>query len=249
MTTSYHDRRESDRRQRTRGRRGLARLKGGRATTLILNGGWLRSGEPAVEATQQPRRRLLEPLWKAARTLRRQGLAGFSARAAGAAKRWRIERDIRHWIGRANSQDGKRVLCTDLPRADLVQAYMAADLFVFASTIEYSPLVLFEAAAAGTPFLSTPVGNAEEIASWTGGGIICPAEKDEQGYPRRSGGAGREMRRCLDDSELLARLGASGRQSWRREFSWQAIAPRYEAILAGRIPEEISAATPGRNSA
>ena len=85
-------------------------------------------------------------------------------------------------VGRQGSN--KRVVVTDLPRADLVQAYMNADLFVFASYVEYSPLVLFESAAAGTPFLSVPVGNAAEIASWTGGGVICPALQDEQGYTK-----------------------------------------------------------------
>jgi glycosyltransferase involved in cell wall biosynthesis len=218
----------------------------GRATTLILNGNWPRSGETG--APPPPRRRMLGVLRQAAHVLRRHGLAGFCAQAAGAAKRMRTERDIRRWIARANSQDGKQVLCTDLPRAELVQAYMAADLFVFASTVEYSPLVLFEAAAAGTPFLSTPVGNAEEIASWTAGGIICPAARDSRGFTRVDPAvlAG-EMRRCLDNSDLLVRLGASGRQSWRQEFTWRAIAPRYEAILAGRIPAEVPIPAVGGN--
>jgi glycosyltransferase involved in cell wall biosynthesis len=218
----------------------------GRATTLILNGNWPRSGETGAQPP--PRRRMVGVLRQAAHVLRRHGLTGFCAQAAGAAKRMRTERDIRRWIARANSQDGKQVLCTDLPRPELVQAYMAANLFVFASAVEYSPLVLFEAAAAGTPFLSTPVGNAEEIASWTAGGVICPADKDAQGFTRVDPAvlAG-EMRRCLDNSDLLVRLGASGRQSWRREFTWQAIAPRYEAILAGGFRAEVPIPAVGGN--
>ena len=62
------------------------------------------------------------------------------------------------------SQPDKLVLVTDFPRHELTQAFMAADLFVFASNVEYSPLVLYESAASGTPFLSVNVGNAEEIA-------------------------------------------------------------------------------------
>jgi Nucleoside-diphosphate-sugar epimerases len=44
----------------------------------------------------------------------------------------------------------------NLPRPSLVQAFMAADLFVFASNVEYSPLVLFESAASCSmiPFTS-----------------------------------------------------------------------------------------------
>ena len=117
---------------------------------------------------------------------------------------------------------------------DVVQAFMTADLFVFASVVEYSPLVLFEAAAAGTPFLSVPVGNAEEIARWTGGGIICPAARDERGYTQVDPDVlAREMQRCMDDPHLLARLGETARTTWLRQFTWQAIAPRYEAILGG----------------
>jgi glycosyltransferase involved in cell wall biosynthesis len=215
---------------------------GGRPTTLILNGSWSHPGEtqaqgPADDVRPQaaPRRRLIDTVRQALEVLRRQGLSGFRARLTGAAKRARAEQDIRNCIARVRAQDGKRVLCTNLPRPDLVQAYMAADLFVFASTIEYSPLVLFEAAAAGTPFLSVPVGNAEEIVAWTEGGVICPATRDGQGFVRTDPSVlAREMQRLMTAPDHLTRLAAAGKAAWRREFTWAAIAPRYEAILAGR---------------
>jgi glycosyltransferase involved in cell wall biosynthesis len=219
---------------------GYARLDtGGRPTTLILNGRWPGSGEGRegpenAEPQAAPRRRLSALLRQSLRAVRQQGFSRLGARLAGAARRARTERSLRRWIARANAQPGKRVLCTNLPRPDLVQAHMAADLFVFASTIEYSPLVLFEAAAAGTPFLSVPVGNAEEIAAWTGGGVICPAATDGEGFVHTDPAVlAREMQRLMDDPGLRARLGTDGKASWRREFTWAAIAPRYEAILAG----------------
>jgi hypothetical protein len=80
------------------------------------------------------------------------------------------------------------------------------------------------------------VGNAEEIARWTGGGIICPAARDERGYTQVDPEVlAREMRRCMDDPRLLARLGETGKTTWLRQFTWQAIAPRYEAILTGHL--------------
>jgi glycosyltransferase involved in cell wall biosynthesis len=228
---------------------------GGRPTTLILNGSWPRPGENHAEgqlegraeprSRARPAHRLVDMARQSLHVLRRQGFSAFRARLTGAAKRARMEREIRYWIVHANAQGDKRVLCTDLSRPDLVQAYMAADLFVFASTIEYSPLVLFEAAAAGTPFLSVPVGNAEEIAFWTGGGTMCPAAKDAQGFVRTDPSVlAREMQRCMDDPGLLARLGATGKASWRREFTWAAIAPRYEAILAGCVTLPIKELAP-----
>lgn len=142
-------------------------------------------------------------------------------------------RPLQYWIERATRQSTvKRVLVTDFPRPELVQAYMAADLFVFASNIEYSPLVLFEAAAAGTPFLSVPVGNAEEIARWTGGGIICPAPKDERGYTRVDPS---ELAKALVDAMqnqgTLKECGRTARKTWSERYTWAAIAERYERIL------------------
>jgi glycosyltransferase involved in cell wall biosynthesis len=144
---------------------------------------------------------------------------------------------IENMAAKASEQPLKRVILTDLERQDLVQAYLAADLFVFASRVEYSPLVLFEAAAAGTPFLTVPVGNADEIVRWTGGGILCEAIKDDRGYTRVDPGALADaMACCMKDRERLSRLGATARERWRDYFTWNAVAGYYEDILAGRTP-------------
>lgn len=152
------------------------------------------------------------------------------------------------WIERARRQPNKQVLCVDLPRGELVNAFRAADLFVFASNIEYSPLVLFESAAAGTPFLTVPVGNAEEIARWTGGGVICPAPRDERGYTRVEPMVlAREMASLMADPQRLRVLGETAHRRWSESFSWQHIARRYEAILRGEAgPLRRDEVTPGR---
>ncbi|QPK64915.1 glycosyltransferase family 4 protein [Methylomonas sp. LL1] len=142
---------------------------------------------------------------------------------------------LEFWIGEAKRQGpDKMLLVTDFPRPELVQAYMAADLFVFASNIEYSPLVLYESAAAGTPFLSVPVGNAEEIAQWTGAGIICPAPKDERGYTRvKPERLAKEIAKAMSSRQQLETLGQTGRLAWEERFTWEAISRRYESILSG----------------
>ena len=139
------------------------------------------------------------------------------------------------WLTEARKLPSNKLLLeTDFPREELVQAYMAADLFVFASNIEYSPLVLFEAVAAGTPFLSVPVGNAEEIAEWTGGGIICPAPKNKYGYthvvPEQMAKA---IAEAIQDPQKLAELGKTGHDAWQEKYTWAAITTRYEHILLG----------------
>jgi L-malate glycosyltransferase len=128
----------------------------------------------------------------------------------------------------------KRVLCLDLPRDDVVSAFFEADLFVFASMVEYSPLVLFESAAAGTPFLTVPVGNSREIVRWTGAGWICPAEVDERGYTKVSPSVlAREMEKAVRSPEYLRQLGEAGRRAWQERFTWAKIAQSYERILRG----------------
>ena len=126
----------------------------------------------------------------------------------------------------------KRILVTDLPRDELIQAYFAADLFVFASHVEYSPLVLFEAAAAGTPFLSTDVGNAREIIEWLGGGFICESQVLENGNrivdPKV---LAQEIALLMMQKDKLKEMGDKMRQNWAKKYTWDHIAREYEKIL------------------
>lgn len=144
---------------------------------------------------------------------------------------------ISFWLSEAQRAcHGKQLLVTDFDRPELVQAYMAADLFVFASNIEYSPLVLFETCAAGTPFLSVPAGNAEEIAHWTQGGIICMADKDGRGYTRASPEEFcRQIKRLSNERALLREMGERARSSWQEKYTWEKISRTYEKILAGDL--------------
>ena len=147
---------------------------------------------------------------------------------------------LRDLVARINgSGSEKRAMLLDLPRPELVQAYLNSDLFVFASNVEYSPLVLFESAAAGLPFLSVPVGNAEEIARWTGGGEICPAPRDALGYTHVEPHVLAEHVQALAaDRGRLKRLGETGRRNWLERFTWAKIADQYEALFQRVIAEK-----------
>lgn len=130
------------------------------------------------------------------------------------------------------SGTNKTITITDLCREELIQAYLAADLFVFASNIEYSPLVLFESAAAGTPFLTIDVGNAVEIAKWTAGGEICPSFQDNRGYSRVEADVlATHMASMMNNQSLLSQLGKSGKLNWMDQFTWEKITNRYEDLF------------------
>lgn len=225
----------------------------GRGATLLLNGDWPQPGTRfTADRFGAAMRRFAsaESVRKGIRLFREAGLKGVLERVfpkppppqpkvvklpAGVETSPRMAvADPNAPIDAASSALKKTVLRLDLPREKVVDAFFEADLFVFASKVEYSPLVLFESAAAGTPFLTVPVGNAAEIVRWTGGGWICPAEADDRGYVRVSPAIlAREIEKGLRSPENLRKLGAAGRQAWLAQFTWAKISESYERVLRG----------------
>ena len=124
----------------------------------------------------------------------------------------------------------KKIMARALNREDTVRAFKEADVYLFPSRIECSPIVLFEAAAAGTPFLATEVGNSREIADWTGGGLIIPTtRKGLRGAANIEAGS-RQLEDLLHDDKLRERMGASARQAWKERFTWEKITRQYEEL-------------------
>jgi glycosyltransferase involved in cell wall biosynthesis len=153
--------------------------------------------------------------------------------------------------------DHKRIIVTPLTRAETVSAYHAADLFLFPSNIECSPIVLFECLASRTPFLVTDVGNSSEIIDWSGGaGMLLPSDRSH--FLPRYGTFRERVREKIrimlgraDDftavypnlrrsSALLSALyrDADGRKemaqhgflAWQKRFTWETIAREYESM-------------------
>jgi L-malate glycosyltransferase len=135
---------------------------------------------------------------------------------------------------RLRSGNRRRVIVLDPPRAEVLGAYKAADLFVFGSQVECSPLVLFEAAASATPFVSVACGNAAEIAEWTGAGVIVPSLHEDGRTTARSEALAGEVARLWDDAEERRRLAQTGRERWLRDYTWDRIAERYERVYLTR---------------
>jgi glycosyltransferase involved in cell wall biosynthesis len=113
----------------------------------------------------------------------------------------------------------------------VLDAYADADLFVFCSMVECSPLVLFESMAAGLPFVSTDVGNAAEIADWSGAGVVVPSRRREDGLVVADTGAvAGAIDELLADDERRREMGERGRRAWRERFTWDHATSHYEHL-------------------
>lgn len=127
--------------------------------------------------------------------------------------------------------DGKQVLINPLPRRETIASYQTADLFLFPSNIECSPLVLFECMASHTPFLTTDVGNAREIIRWSEGGILLPTRKDAKGYSRAEVTESAALLEELHGNSLKRdQMRDAGFRAWQERFTWEKIAREYEKL-------------------
>lgn len=107
-------------------------------------------------------------------------------------------------------------LLKNLPREDTLAAFHAADLFLFASRIEASPLVILEAKASRTPFISTNCGNVHE---WSGG-VICEPDA-----------IAATANRLLDSPAERRALAEAGHREWHERFTWDSIVDQYEDLF------------------
>src|SRR5208337_208094 len=130
----------------------------------------------------------------------------------------------------------RQLLVRSLPRKQTVSLYKTADLFLFPSQIECSPIVLFECMASKTPFLTTDVGNAREIIGWSHAGELLPTIKDSRGYSRADiVGSVRVLEAFCSNKEQRTRMQEAGYQAWTEKFSWERIAQSYETVYANLL--------------
>lgn len=184
-------------------------------TTLVLNGNYDGTGKPIFRSFLRFPKETFKEL--ARRIL---GRSPFN-----------IDR-----LAKRNRDPNKKILLTNLERGGVIRLFFNADLFLFASHVEYSPLVIFESMAAGLPFLSIPVGNVEEIVRWSEGGVLCSGRKTAEGFSSANPHDFAQAMRVLSlDREKRDKLSASGRKAWIDKFTWETIARQIEQVaMSGR---------------
>jgi glycosyltransferase involved in cell wall biosynthesis len=152
-------------------------------------------------------------------------------------------------------KQNKKIIIKHLNRQQTVAAYKEADIFLFPSNIECSPVVLFECMATGLPFLTTEAGNAREIIKWSNGGILLPTKKnipldnflvskikkiikkiikrvdnDYHFCKAEIKQSAQILEKLYYNQEKRKKLGKSGYQAWLKNFTWEKISKDYEDL-------------------
>lgn len=141
------------------------------------------------------------------------------------------------WLMLRNKLFGKKkIIFNYFSREFTVAAYKQADLFLFPSNVECSPIVLFECAAAHLPFLSTDVGNSKEIAQWTKGGEIMPTTIDGGGFSHVKVEEGVKMLNELyNNKNKREKMAKESFEIWQQKYSWEVITKEYEKMYLNLI--------------
>ena len=148
----------------------------------------------------------------------------------GCGKMCRLKQHILNFSPRWRKM-GKQLRNLSLSRAETVAAYHQADLFLLTSTIECSPIVLFECMASRTPFLVTDVGNAREVAGWSKAGIVLPTVMSKEGFGKACiEQSSRILEKIHAEPLLREDMKEAGFNAWNQRFTWERIAMEYEAV-------------------
>ena len=121
----------------------------------------------------------------------------------------------------------------NLGRPWVVSAIQEADILLLGSLFEGGcpPLVIAEAMASGTPFVSANCGGVED---YSGYGVIVE-------HPGEMAAAVKELR--LDEERRTA-MGEAARVFWRENLTWDIVAGRYEELYERLLQRRRSGQSP-----
>ncbi len=113
---------------------------------------------------------------------------------------------------------GRVVFLEKLSRPQTCAAYRVADLFVLAAKAETQPIVLLEAMASHTPWLSTDTGCVSELP----GGLVARSEADLV----------EKMRQLALTPALRQKLAADGWAACQQTYDWERVVAAYARLIA-----------------
>jgi len=127
----------------------------------------------------------------------------------------------------------------DISREEVISAFTTANVFAFPSQKEVAPLVLLEAMASKTPWISLPVGNSKELS----GGIIIPAKEidADENFIYNSeiiDSFSKALINVLENKEYSERLILDGNKEAQSVFNFDIIADKYFELFTKRKKNE-----------
>jgi len=118
-------------------------------------------------------------------------------------------------------------LLKNIPRKDVIAFFKASNLFALTSEKEVAPLVILEAMAARTPWVSFDVGNVRGLSG--GKFVTCRKNRNHQCMV-----GGREINLFQQNMQELwdiPSLGDLGRRQIEQEMTWDRVLPRYRDLI------------------
>jgi glycosyltransferase involved in cell wall biosynthesis len=130
-----------------------------------------------------------------------------------------------------NLRLNKKFININLSREDTIDIYNEADLFLFPSNIECSPIVLFECLASKTPFLTSDVGNTKEIIKWTKTGELLPTKKCLDGICYVDVNTSTKiLEEAYINNEVLKKKSNYSYKLFLEKYTWEKISKQYEEV-------------------
>ena len=124
------------------------------------------------------------------------------------------------------------MMLKNISREDTVSAFIDSDVFVFPTQKEVAPLVVLEAMAAKTPWVSMPVGNVRKLS----GGVIVPSNgKDPLGNCVYNNDVydlfAKYLTKIINDEDFSRSLSDQGFSLVESDYNWDRIFESYYDIL------------------
>ena len=124
----------------------------------------------------------------------------------------------------------------NLNRNELIDLYKASDVFIFASKIEYSPLVIFEAMASENAIISHNVGNVKEILKKYKSGILVNSNLDiNKNSIIDINDLEKNIQIFIDNPKLIKLYAKNGRSNFLKLFNWEILINKYHKIFKSNI--------------
>lgn len=136
-----------------------------------------------------------------------------------------LERQARQWVAEAGL--GGRALFTGMVTGEDKQTVLAgSEVFLLPSQAENFGLSVIEAAACGLPVIISDRVNLWREIDQAKAGLVAPPAPDA---------FARHLRWVLEHPQEAREMGRRAAALVRRDFGWDALAPRYEAMYRAAI--------------